>query len=83
MTEHAIETGKLWWIAYDQLQAEDWKAKLLNKGAVSVELRPQAGKESVDVIITLPLNTANDVVGFEIWSDEWVNTNDPLLLAVL
>ncbi|MBP4081293.1 hypothetical protein [Aeromonas sp. MrichA-1] len=64
--------GKLWWSADNMTEAEQWKADLIQKGATSVELKPEDDREIVDVIITLPLDKANEIVGYNIDPEEWL-----------
>ncbi|WP_455233590.1 hypothetical protein [Geopseudomonas aromaticivorans] len=65
-------TGRIWWCADNMAEAQRWKADLLNKGALSVELKPEEGREVVDVIITLERVKAAEILGGEIDDEQWM-----------
>lgn len=55
MTEPSIPMlGKLWWSADNMTEAEQWKADLLQKGATSVEIKPEDDREIVDLTSSPP-----------------------------
>lgn len=65
-------TGKLWWCADNDIEAAEWKADLLSKGALNVEIKETPDRATRDVIITLPLANANSIVGYTIEEEEWL-----------
>lgn len=64
--------GTLWWIASNLEEAEAWQKELQEKGAFDVGIQTEEDSELVDVLIKLDRATANEVVGYEIEPDEWL-----------
>lgn len=63
---------KLWWIADDYAEAEEWK-KRYESNAVAVEIMPQrAFEEQRDVILTLEERDAQRALGFIPYPNEWM-----------
>lgn len=71
-----LQSGKIWHIADNVAEAEQWRADLLAKGATHVELKPEAGRSIVHVIITLDRSRANEILGYEVGEEEWLDISD-------
>lgn len=71
----AISLGnrKIWQIADNATEAEQWKAELLGKGADHVELKTANNVEQVDVIITLDCARATEILGYDVEDSEWLD----------
>ena len=69
-------TGKIWHNAESMDEAEQWKVDLLAKGATHVEIKPDAGRSIVSVIITLDRIRANEILGYDVGEEEWLDTED-------
>ena len=67
--------GRIWWCADSLVEAQRWEAELTAKGA-KVELRPEDDRPVVDVIITLDCARANEILGYAVGSDEWLEEDD-------
>ncbi len=76
--------GKIWQIADNAIEAEQWKTELLAKGADHVELKTEINVEQVDVIITLDRARATEILGYDVeeseWLDESVEDDDETIL---
>lgn len=70
--ESAGQVGRLWWSAESMEEALQWQNEYMSKGALSVELKPEDDRAVVDVIISLDMSTANEVVGYEVGPEEWL-----------
>ena len=66
-----VGRGAIWWIADDQVEAEEWKRKFEANGA-SVEITQQADCPRLDVIIKMPIEQAAAVLGYEPELCEWL-----------
>ncbi len=64
--------GRLWWVADNMAEAKEWEAQYLAAGAYSVELKPEADRPMVDVIITLDRSRAPEILGTEPDAEEWL-----------
>ncbi|TXI82989.1 MAG: hypothetical protein E6Q40_11695 [Cupriavidus sp.] len=71
-----LAIGKLWWNADNMTEAEQWKADFLAKGAMAVELKPDADRPIVSVIITLDRKRSKDIMGCEVGEEEWLDCSD-------
>ena len=69
-------TGKIWHNADSLAEAEQWKVDLLAKGAIHVELKPETDRSIVSVIITLDRSRANEILGYEVAEEEWLDVSD-------
>lgn len=65
--------GKLWWNADDMAEAQQMQANYLAKGAISVELKPEADRPIVNVIVALDRNRAHEILGYEVGDEEWLD----------
>lgn len=63
--------GEVWWIAGSLPEAQRWEAELTAKGA-KVEIKPEEDRPAVHVIITLDCARANEILGYEVGDDEWL-----------
>lgn len=67
-----VRLGRLWWCADNIEEAQQWKCDYMAKGAIAVDLKPEQDRAVVNVILTLDMSTANDVVGYEVQPGEWL-----------
>lgn len=67
--------GKIWWCADNMDEALQWQADLTAKGA-QVELKPEDDRPIVDVIITLDCGRANEILGYEVGVEEWLDEDN-------
>ena len=74
--------GKIWWSAENLAEAQQWEAALTAKGA-RVELRPESDRAIVHVIITLERARANEIFGYEVGPEEWLEQDPPDADAIL
>src|SRR3989344_4176988 len=68
--------GKIWQCADNMTEAKQWESDLLAKGAIKVELKPEDDRPIVDVIVTLDCCKANEILGYDVESHEWME-EDP------
>lgn len=66
------QVGRLWWSADNLAEAQQWQRDFMAKGALAVELKPEDDRAVVDVIITLRVSMASEVVGYEVQPEEWL-----------
>lgn len=72
-----MRTGKLWWIASNQSEANQWKETLERKGAFNFELKPHSdGSAFVDVLFCLEKERSTEILGYEIEESEWLTEED-------
>lgn len=68
--------GKLWWNADSREEAAQWQTEYLAKGALLVELKPEADRSVVSVLITLHKERAKEVFGYEPEEVEWLDVSE-------
>lgn len=68
--------GKLWWNADNLAEAQQWQAEYVAKGALLVELKPEADRAVVDVLITLHKERAKEIFGYEPEDSEWLDISE-------
>jgi len=73
---NAKPTGKIWWSADNLAEAKQWETDLLSKGAISVVLKPEDDRENVQVLITLDRSKANEILGYAVDEEEWLDESD-------
>lgn len=65
--------GRLWWIADNAQEANQWKANLEAKGATIIKLEPHREESTlVDVIFSVAREHARAVLGRDVHEDEWL-----------
>lgn len=76
------EVGRLWWIADNEAELEDWKKNWSGKPIRVVKTEKQSerynlpGCEKIDVIFELPMDQASELLGYEVEESEWLEEED-------
>lgn len=65
--------GKLWWMASNLAEAQEWNSSLTAKGAI-VEIK--ADEENVDVFITLERSRAVEILGYPVADGDWLDESE-------
>ncbi|WP_338924367.1 hypothetical protein V0M98_32670 (plasmid) [Pseudomonas silesiensis] len=71
-SQTAVNVGHMWWRASDQAEAETMKAELLEKGVIEVRLSEPDEQGMLDVFFTLDRDHANEILGYEVGDEEWL-----------
>lgn len=67
-----VNVGHMWWRASDHAEAETMKADLLAKGVIEVRLSEPDEQGMLDVFFTLDRDHANEILGYEVGDEEWL-----------
>lgn len=67
-----INVGHIWWRAQDQAEADAMKADLLAKGVIEVRVSQPDVSGMHDVFFSLDRDHANEILGYEVEDEEWV-----------
>jgi hypothetical protein len=68
-----INVGHIWWRAQDQAEAETMQADLLAKGVIEVRLSEPDVTGMLDVFFSLDRDHANEILGYEVGEEEWLD----------
>lgn len=68
-----INVGHMWWRANDQAEADTMKADLLAKGVIEVKLSEPDVTGMHDVLFSLDRDHANEILGYEVGEEEWLD----------
>lgn len=71
---HSLPTshGRLWWIADNDEQAQQWAAELAAKGATVERIEAHDNSAQHDVIFTLEKARAEAICGYPVDDVEWL-----------
>ena len=76
------EVGRLWWTADNKAELEEWKKNWSGKPIRIVKTEKQSerynlpGCEKIDVIFELPVDQANELLGYGVEESEWLEEED-------
>lgn len=73
-----MSKGRLWGIAENQLELEEWKKEWEGKPIEIVETNTTGHQDSerINVIYELDKNSASDLLGYEVDEEEWLESED-------
>lgn len=65
--------GRLWWIADNEAELDEWRQTYVARGAVIEDVQPhQGGTPLLNVTLALPKDRAKEILGYEPDDEEWL-----------